>query len=271
MRRLLLFVLCACASLAASEPLAYSLDGKGTALVFLHGLGGTRAVWEDLDKRLRVGHAVLRVDLPGHGDSAAPPLKEGAADLDAIALQVAGLIRKLKLAPAILVGHSLGGRVAARLAMLDPGAAQGVVLLDGFLGPLPKDWVEATAQGLPKDPAGTLRAFFGPMAASPAQTEVLVKQALKVKPDVLAAYLRAMAGSAGEPGALKCPVSLFASTFLIPDPGQEAAALQRLGLAGIPKFQVQYFVNAKHWIMMDEAAALEVLLIDFETSLMENR
>lgn len=271
MVRALFALVCALSMLTGSEPLAYSQDGKGTGIVFLHGLGGSRAVWEDMGRRLKLGHTILRVDLPGHGDSAPPSFKGNAVDLDAVAQDIAKLIHKQKLAPAILVGHSLGGRLAARVAILDPGAVQGVVLVDGFLGALPKAWVEATAEGLSKDPGVSLRAFFGGMSASPAQTEILVKQALKVKPEVLAGYLRALAEPGGDPATLKRPVSLFASTFLIPDPGQEAEALQRLGLAGIPKFQVQYFVNAKHWIMLDEAAALEVLLNDFEVALLENR
>lgn len=258
-------------SLVASEPLAYTKEGRGNAVVLLHGLGGNRSVWAEWGKRLKVGHTLLTVDLPGHGDSAAPPLKGNAVDLDAVARDLAQLIRKQKMAPALLIGHSLGGALALRIAAVDPEAVQGVLLLDGFLSPLPAATVASMAEGVAQDSKGTLRAFFNGMSAGAPQTEMLLKTASKVKPEVLAAYFRALGGPALEVSRVKASVTLFASSFLIPDPNQEAEALTRLGLKGLPKLQVQYFVNAHHWIMLDEREALDVLFNDFETSILEGR
>jgi hypothetical protein len=63
------------------------------------------------------------------------------------------------------------------------------------------------------------------------------------------------------------PVAFFTSSALIPDPAKEKEALERLGLAKIPKLAVSYFVNAKHWIMWDEPDTFEVLYNDFEANL----
>lgn len=269
--RLLLSLFLLWLPLPASDSLAFSKEGKGASVVLIHGLGGNRSVWAGWVKALKVGHAVLTVDLPGHGDSAAPPLKGQAVDLDAVALDLAQLIRKQKLAPAILVGHSLGGQMALRVAAADPGAVQGVILLDGFLSPLPASFVDRMVQGLAKDAPGTLRGFFQGMSAGPAQTETLLRAAAKLKPEVCAAYFLALGGPALEVAKVKAAVTLFASTTLVPDLSKEAETLAQLGLVGLPKLQVQYFVNAHHWIMLDEPEALTVLFNDFETALLEAR
>ena len=269
--RLIFSLFLALVPLFASEPLAFTKEGRGTGVVLIHGLGGNRTVWAAWAKQLRIGHAVLSVDLPGHGDSSAPLLKDQAVDLDAVARELAQLIHKQKLAPAILVGHSLGGQMALRVAAADPGAVQGVILLDGFLSPLPAQFVSQMVQGLAKDATATLRGFFQGMSAGPSQTEDLLRTAAKVKPEVFAGYFRALGGPALNGAPIKAPVTLFASVAFIPDPSKEAEALRQLGLVGLPKFQVQYFVNSHHWIMLDEPEALAVLFNDFETALLENR
>src|SRR5262249_56840845 len=70
-------------------------------------------------------HRVLVPDLPGHGRSA--PLPE-ARHVDALAEAVLGIADTEEMRGAVWIGHSLGGVVALRAAMLRPEAVRGVVL-----------------------------------------------------------------------------------------------------------------------------------------------
>lgn len=114
--------------------LAYDLStgGPGVPVVLLHGSVLSRAIWRGLGylEPLVAEHAVLRLDLRGHGRSGRP--HEAAAyapdvllaDLNAV-LDDAGLER------AALVGYSLGARVALGAALGDPGRVTHLVSLGG--------------------------------------------------------------------------------------------------------------------------------------------
>ena len=118
--------------------LAHVRAGAGRRpLVLLHGLLGSARNLSTLAHHLTERDAELGVvsfDLTGHG--ASPPLPPGA-DAAALAGDVLASARALGLAtPLALVGHSLGGRVALRAALLEPTAIGLVTLLDITPGPL---------------------------------------------------------------------------------------------------------------------------------------
>ncbi|HET8822409.1 MAG TPA: alpha/beta hydrolase [Thermoleophilaceae bacterium] len=105
--------------------LAYAVGGEGLPLVLVHGLGGTIENWRALAPRLAARHRVLVPDLPGHGHSS--PLSS-PPDLDALAGAVLGVADAEGARGAVLVGHSLGGVVGLRAAVLRPDAVRGLVL-----------------------------------------------------------------------------------------------------------------------------------------------
>lgn len=107
---------------------AYDLTGPEGApvVVLVHGLGLNRAVWQwmlpDLVPRFRV----LTYDLLGHGDS--PPPKGQPKLLD-LAGQLRGLLDHLGIDRAAIVGFSLGGMVARRIAQDHPDRVSALVIL----------------------------------------------------------------------------------------------------------------------------------------------
>jgi pimeloyl-ACP methyl ester carboxylesterase len=105
--------------------LRYAVGGDGTPLVLVHGLGGTIENWRALASPLAAGHRVVVPDLPGHGRSA--PLPE-ARDVEALAEAALGIADAEEIDGAVWIGHSLGGVVALRAAVLRPDAVRGVVL-----------------------------------------------------------------------------------------------------------------------------------------------
>lgn len=102
---------------------AEHLPGDARPIVLLHGWGRDRF---DLLKVVPPGHPCVSLDLPGFGASPPPPDAWGA---DGYAAAVAGVIRECAFpTPAIVVGHSFGGRVAVALAASQPNACAGLVV-----------------------------------------------------------------------------------------------------------------------------------------------
>lgn len=111
-------------------PPAFLREGKGPGILLIHGFGGNKEVWREAAATMAKDHTVVRVDLPGSGGTPAPLVKDGAVDLEAIAKDLVALVHREKLEPCLIVGHSMGGPVAALTVMQDPNAFKGLVLVD---------------------------------------------------------------------------------------------------------------------------------------------
>ena len=105
-------------------------DPAAPSIVLLHGLSGSRLGYRAVVAHLvaRGGLDVIAVDQRGHGESTWATLD--AYDAPSYAADVAALIEALHLAPAVVVGHSLGGVVAAALAVARPDLVRGLFLED---------------------------------------------------------------------------------------------------------------------------------------------
>ena len=106
--------------------LAHEVSGHGEPILLLHGLGGRRRVWQEIEPTLAHKHQVITVDLPGFGES--PPLADARAPIipaqaDAIEL----LLDELVIGRTYIVGNSLGGWLAFELARR--GRARGVIAI----------------------------------------------------------------------------------------------------------------------------------------------
>jgi pimeloyl-ACP methyl ester carboxylesterase len=89
--------------------------GSGPPLVLVHGIGGTRRIWDPVVELLAADHEVVAVDLPGFGDS--PPLAPSTTpDPPTLAGAVAELLDARGLDRVHLAGSSLGAWVALELA-----------------------------------------------------------------------------------------------------------------------------------------------------------
>lgn len=105
--------------------------GDGPDLVLLHGVGGNLETMEPLAQRFG-DHRIVAVDLPGCGWSA--PIRDGDADpIGTMADAVRAVIMHLGLESPDLLGHSLGGMVAARYMARHCDITGGrLVSIDGF-------------------------------------------------------------------------------------------------------------------------------------------
>ena len=103
----------------------YYVGGDGPPLLLLHGLGGAASNWSELAPLLARRSRLLVPDLPGHGGSSPLP---SAPTLNPFADVVATVAEHEGMLPAAVVGHSLGGLVALRLALRRPGSVEALVL-----------------------------------------------------------------------------------------------------------------------------------------------
>ena len=106
--------------------------GEGAPIVFIHGFGADLNGWRPMVGGLPGGYSALALDLPGHGAS---PFT-GEATLAALTAAAAAALAEEGVATAHLVGHSLGGAVAAALAAAPGFRALSLALISpAGLGP----------------------------------------------------------------------------------------------------------------------------------------
>src|SRR3954470_1880918 len=111
---------------------AYRSAGSGPAIVLVHGITSTSAIWERVMPYLAERFTVIAPDLLGHGQSAKP---RGDYSLGAYASGIRDLLTALGHRRATFVGHSLGGGIAMQLAYQFPEHCERLVLVSsGGLG-----------------------------------------------------------------------------------------------------------------------------------------
>jgi len=94
----------------------YEVHGRdaGETLLFIHGLGLNRQIWQDYIPSFTDNYRVISYDLFGHGESSAPPRKP---DLTVYSEQIVDLLDELSIQRVALIGFSLGGMINRRMAM----------------------------------------------------------------------------------------------------------------------------------------------------------
>lgn len=105
------------------------------ALLLIHGFGSSLETWDAWARDLSARYRVVRLDLPGCGLSEPDPTRN-YSDTRTLAL-VGGLMDRLGIGTATLIGNSMGGRIAWRFAAAFPGRVSKLVLIspDGFASP----------------------------------------------------------------------------------------------------------------------------------------
>jgi len=113
--------------LESVAPLAFTRAGSGEPLVLIHALGADRRMWDPVMETLALERDVIAFDLPGFGDSGKP--LRAAYDAPFFARAVVATLDALGLRRAVIVGNSMGGRVALEVGLTAPERVDRVVLL----------------------------------------------------------------------------------------------------------------------------------------------
>lgn len=109
--------------------------GAGAPLLLVHGHTGARDDFAGVIDTLALDRPVVAVDLPGHGDSEGPD-HPGAYGLDWQARWVLDVADALGLTAFHLLGHSMGGLIAQRVAVGAPRRLRSLILMGTGLGAL---------------------------------------------------------------------------------------------------------------------------------------
>lgn len=107
--------------------IAYSDNGKGTAVVLLHGFLENSTMWDFYVNDFTQKNRVITIDLLGHGQTECLGYIH---TMEEMADAVNAVLRELKIKEAIFVGHSMGGYVSLAFAELYPEYIKGLVLLN---------------------------------------------------------------------------------------------------------------------------------------------
>jgi pimeloyl-ACP methyl ester carboxylesterase len=105
--------------------LDYEIRGTGAPLLLVAGLASDRAFWFPVADALALKHRLILVDNRGSGRTS--PL-DAATSIDAMADDCIALVRQLGLSRADVVGHSMGGMIAQRIAATYPEQVDRLIL-----------------------------------------------------------------------------------------------------------------------------------------------
>jgi len=116
---------------ARTGDIAYTDAGKGRPILLLHATLHDRHDFDAVTDRLARRHRVIAVDWPGHGESASATGVTGPLLADVLE----DVVDALRLHDVVLIGNSVGGSAAARLAINRPEQVAGLVLVNtgGFV------------------------------------------------------------------------------------------------------------------------------------------
>ncbi|MBL6966182.1 MAG: alpha/beta fold hydrolase [Anaerolineales bacterium] len=107
--------------------LFYEIHGAGEPLLLIHGLGSSSRDWEYQLPAFTEHYQVITCDVRGHGQSAKPP---GPYNVPMFADDIIQLMQALDIAPAHVLGISMGGMIAYQLAVDHPEMVKSLIAVN---------------------------------------------------------------------------------------------------------------------------------------------
>ncbi|PKU61520.1 protein PHYLLO, chloroplastic isoform X1 [Dendrobium catenatum] len=128
-----------CNGLSCSFKLMEAGGNKDGNLIFLHGFLGSGQDWIPLMKAFSATTRCISIDLPGHGDSCVQWHKKNLTQepyqsIESVAEMLLQLINNITIGKVILVGYSMGGRIALYMSLKYCEKIHGAVLISGSPG-----------------------------------------------------------------------------------------------------------------------------------------
>ncbi len=120
------------ADIGGGNRISYREVGEGAPLVLLHGIGSSSQSWSAQLEAFGGDFRTIAWDAPGYGDSTNP--RDAAPSAADYADGLVRLLDRLSVTRCHLVGHSLGGLMAAAFARAEPGRLLSLTLADCAAG-----------------------------------------------------------------------------------------------------------------------------------------
>lgn len=256
---------------------AYREAGSGPAVVLLHGWPTSSYLWRNVLPPIARSCRVIAPDLPGFGASDKPVDVRYTFEL--FAQVIDGLADRLGIDRLALAGHDLGGPIALRWALENPGRVRGLALLNTLVYAEFHPSVRRFVADL-RDPAGRARMtspeglaeLFRAGVADPARLDAEVVDAVVAPfrtPEAREALANAGIGlqykifiELGERlGGFGAPLRLVFGTRdpILPDVAETMARIRR----DRPGTEATALPECSHFLMEDDPATVGELLATF--------
>jgi pimeloyl-ACP methyl ester carboxylesterase len=237
--------------------------GRGPTVVLVHGLGVRAEHWLPVARDLARDHRVVLVELPGHGLDAMP----GDLTIDGAAALLDRAIAREGDEPVLLVGHSVGGLVAAAEAVRSPRRVRALVLVETALRPqLRGRDRDALLAGLERDYRGTLRENYLAFGRDSAQGAAIFAEVAALDSLAIKRWLRIALATdlSGEMATLQMPLLAVLSARSWPDTESWRACADTLGYASARDVTPVRVERVGHFIMLDRPGLLADLIRRFD-------
>lgn len=237
-------------------PVGAAFGGAGSVF-FVHGAGGNGGQWQAQLDGLPPGWRGLALDLPGHGASAGAGRRAIAEYRDV----VVACLRAAGAAPAVLVGHSMGGAIAQAVALAEPDVLRGLVLVGtGARLRVHPSIFEALRQD-PVEAARLLLDWGFGAAAPPALRDEGPRDLLRCPAQVIEGDFRACDGFdvMAEVGRIRVPSLIVCGEQDALTPPKYARFLHQR----IPGSRLALVPDAGHYVMRERPAAVNAALGEF--------
>lgn len=254
--------------------LYYTEVGAGRNVMFIHGWSCDSHDWSWQLPQFENKYRTVAIDLRGHGSSEVTPA--GTYRPDDFVADVETLIStKYTGQKFVLVGHSMGGQIAARLALKRPDLISAVVSVDGALGFSEEVAAvfEKTVKGLmssqPGDAAAALFAGAYGSKTDPAFKRWHARRSQGMQPHVLREAFAPLFFGPGQVGIGEASAA-FCSKVTVPvyhlcrDPAQAERMRQWFSN---PKSKVDVWTDTGHWIMQDSVADMNAAVMQWIDSI----
>jgi pimeloyl-ACP methyl ester carboxylesterase/predicted SnoaL-like aldol condensation-catalyzing enzyme len=241
------------------------VQGDGNlSLIFLHYWGGSSRTWRKVMSALPKSHRSVAIDHRGWGNSDAPTRGYALADM---AADVQSVIEALDLKRYILVGHSMGGKVAQLMASRRPEGLVGLVLVAPS-PPQPMAMPPEARQAMfsvyasRESIAAAIDGALTAKVLSPKDREQVIEDSLRGAPPAKDAWPRSTSQEdiTGDVAAINVPTIVIAGELDVVD---TVDILKTELLSRVPHAVLQIVPGAGHLLPLESPQELARLLDEF--------
>lgn len=230
--------------------LAYDAAGAGDPpMIFIHGWCCDRSYFAPQFEHFASGHAVVAMDLRGHGESGRPAARPGGYAMDVMADDVLSVAAAAGCDRPVLVGHSLGALIGLSCA-----ARAGVIRALVMVDPAPitnekaKRFFRESVAAVAADDNGSWRTMFVEgmfLPTDAARRAAIIEQMTRTPPAISAEVLRVMGEFDGAGALAQATVPVLSIGSAVPS--NASADLRRL----CPAITVGQTVGSGHFNQLE--------------------
>jgi pimeloyl-ACP methyl ester carboxylesterase len=250
--------------------LYYEIAGAGDPLLFIHGLGSSCRDWSSQLPVFARTHRTLAFDVRGHGRSDKP---RGPYSVPLFAADTAALLRSLDIAPAHVVGLSMGGMIAFELAVDAPELVRSLVIVNSAPALILRGWKQRLGWFQRQSVVRLLgmrrmgEMLGGRLLPEPGQRAVRREFVARWAENDRRAYYAAMQALVGwtvadHLGRIRCPVLVVAA-----DRDYTPVAFKQAYVDRLPHAALKVIPDSRHLTPIDQPEAFNQALAGFLTGL----